>query len=153
MKTVRSAFIIMFSVCLSFGAFSCTKDNTKKIPNTDHGETPLSDIGIDKKYLSEGFISNDIYRVVIVSPKDASASEPEVLMDKAKKRARVSLERSLAANDIQSDRNVKAEILILIEQNGRMTKKEFEHNRYDVYYFDITKKNMLNYLKIISTQK
>lgn len=114
-------------------------------------EVPLADLDIEKKYLAEGFITGDLYRVVIVSPKEVSA-DMDALKTRATNRARVSLERSLAAENIVCDRNMKAAILTIIDRSGQMVKKEIENSRYTVYYFDITRKNIKGYFKNISSQ-
>jgi hypothetical protein len=145
--------IFMLMSCMAFMHSSCKKDNVINHHEGNNGEIPLSDSGIDKKYLAEGFITGDLYRVVIISPKDAGAADLDNIADRAKKRARVSLEQSLTASNIPRDRNTRAEILLLIDANGRLEKKDFETPKYDIYYFDISRKNLKNYLKNVSSQK
>jgi hypothetical protein len=148
MKKTIFARIMLIAVIVALQTMSCTKKNNM----VDDGEISLSDINIEKKYLAEGFISGDLFRVVIVTLKDSGA-ELGSIRSRAKNRARVSLERSLTEDNIPSDRNMKAEILNIIEQNGHLARKDIEHRRYNVYYFDVTKKNMKNYLKNISSQR
>ena len=152
MKKAIFACIMLCAAVVVLQTPSCTKKSTRN-NMVDDGKISLSDINIEKKYLAEGFISGDLFRVVIVAPKDSSAAELDVIMKKAKNRARVSLEQILAEENIPSDRNMKAEILNLIEQNGQLARKDIEHKRFNVYYFDVTKKNMKNYLKNISSQR
>jgi hypothetical protein len=130
---------------------SCTKEITKTGGNSGE-EIPLSDLDIEKKYLAEGFITGDLYRIVIVSPKEAS-TDTAALTTRATNRARVSLERSLAAENIECDRNMKTAILNLIDRSGQLVEKEIENSRYTVYYFDITRKNIKGYFKNISSQR
>ena len=152
MKKTIFACIMLIAAVVALQTLSCTKKSARN-NMVDDGEISLSDINIEKKYLAEGFISGDLFRVVIVAPKDSGVAELGSIRSRAKNRARVSLERSLAEENIQSDRNMKAEILNLIEQNGQLARKDIEHRRYNVYYFDVTKKNMKNYLKNISSQR
>jgi superfamily I DNA and/or RNA helicase len=149
MKKTIFARIMLIAIIAALQTLSCTKKNNM----VDDGEISLSDTNIEKKYLAEGFISEDLFRVVIVTLKDSGAAEPGSIKSRAKNRARVSLERSLAEDNIPSDRNMKAEILNIIEQNGHLFRKDIEHRRYNVYYFDVTKKNMKNYLRNISSQR
>jgi hypothetical protein len=150
-KNIIVILMLMFSMVLLQS--SCKKDNIINNHDGNNGEIPLSDSGIDKKYLAEGFISGDLYRVVIVTPKEADAADMDAITARARKRARVSLEQSLAAINIPRDRNTRAEILKVIDTNGRLEKKDFETVKYDIYYFDISKKNLKNYLKNASTQR
>ena len=151
----RSSFIIFPAVFLLASAvISCTKpiarDDTKKLP--DDGSVSVEGNDIDKRYLTEGFITDDLFRVVIISPKDSGSSDLDGLKNKAKKRARVSIERNLIAENITCDRNTRAEILNLVENNGQLSRKDIDHKRYDVYYFDIKKRNMKNVLRNASPQ-
>jgi hypothetical protein len=131
-------------VCLS-----CSKE---KIKPDGGNEIPLSELDIEQKFLAEGFITNDLYRVVIVSPKDA-AQDAGALRTRASNRARVSLERSLSAENIECDRAVKTAVLNLIERSGQLVQKEIGSTRYSVYYFDITRKNIRGYFKNVSSQR
>jgi hypothetical protein len=153
MKKSSVPVSILITAVIAFTPLACSK-NTKK----DDGPKPDTDISLDsvdieKKYLTEGFISNDLYRVVIISPKEAGQGDMEYIQNKAKKRARVSMEQTLAGSNIPVDRNTRAEILNLVNQNGQLSRKDIEHRRYNVFYYDITKKNMKNYLKNAATQK
>ena len=130
---------------------SCTKEVTRD-NGTSELDLPLSDLDIEKKFLEEGFITDDLYRIVMVTTKDASY-DMDALKTRAENRARVSLERCLAAENIPGDRNIKAAILNLIDRSGQLIKKDIEHKRYNVFYFDITRKNMVNYFKNIASQR
>jgi hypothetical protein len=149
MKKKILASIALITTVMALQSLSCTKKSAR----IDNGEIPLTDTNIEKKYLAEGFITGDLFRVVIVAPKDSGAPELTAIRNRAKNRARVSLERSLAGENIPSDRNMRAEILNLIEHNGQLARKDIEHSRYNVYYFNVTKKNMKNYLKNITSRK
>lgn len=155
MNISKSSLIILLFICLVLPFASCKKNNTRDDgkKNGADNDISLSDVDIEKKYLIEGFISPDIYRIVIVTPKNTNNADQDSIKNRAKKRARVSLERNLQDSNTTVDRNIKAEILNLIEQNGQFNQKDIEHKRYDVYYFEIKKKNMKNYLKNMCSQK
>lgn len=143
-----SAILVIVAAAL-LQPLSCARKTTR----IDDGEIPLTDLTIEKKYLLEGFITADLFRVVIVAPKDAGASDLPAIRNRAKNRALVSLERSLADENIRIDANMKAEILNLIQQNGQLARKDIGHSRYHAYYLIITKKNLKNYLKNVSSRK
>ncbi|OHD64823.1 MAG: hypothetical protein A2176_10935 [Spirochaetes bacterium RBG_13_51_14] len=150
MKTKTSRVCALMVIVFGLASLLCA---TNRRTDPTSGDVPLSDVGIEKKYLTEGFISSDRYRVVVISPKETEVPDRAAIEQTARKRARVSLERSLASGDNQCDRNTSAEIINLIERNGRLSKKEIDNTRYDVYYFVITKKNMKEYLKNIPSQR
>jgi hypothetical protein len=141
------------AVCIA-AAFSCLSCAKEAVRDNGTGgiEPSYSDLGIEKKFLDEGFITDDLYRVVMITTTEGSL-DMETLKTRASNRARVSLERCLTSENIQCDRNVKAAILILIDRSGQLTKKEIEHKRYNVFYFDITRKNMINYFRGIASQR
>ncbi|MBN1496318.1 MAG: hypothetical protein JXA07_06085 [Spirochaetes bacterium] len=152
MNGIKIFIITMVATTAAFAQFSCTKNN-KKLDATQAEEVPLSEVDIEKKYLSEGFISPDLYRTVIVMTKVSSTAAPDAVLHKAKKRAQVSLERCMNTTGTPADRNIRAEILTLIEQNGDLSKKDISHQRYDVFYFDIVKNNLKNHLKNMATAR
>jgi hypothetical protein len=151
-KTLFTCGILLVAV-MSTITLSCSKGTTKKNGPAPDNDISLDNIDIEKKYLAEGFITSDLYRVVIVSPKEAGAADMDAVQNKAKKRARISIEQNLAGSNIPCDRNTKAEILNLINNNGQLSKKDIDHQKYNVFYYDITKKNMKNYLKNIASQR
>jgi hypothetical protein len=154
-KMMLHAVCVICAVAV-LAAVSCTREKVKPNNNSNINnggqDVPLSELDIDKKFLAEGFITGDLYRVVIVSPQEA-ATDMDALKTRAMNRARVSLERSLSAESIESDRTVKTAILNLIERSGALVKKDIENSRYAVYYFDITRKNIKGYFKNISSQR
>lgn len=149
MKKSGPAAILLIAAAILLQSPSCTKKSAR----IDDGDLPLSDVAIEKKYLAEGFISPDLFRVVIVATKDSSASELTAIRNRAKNRALVSLERSLIEENIRIDANMKAEILNLVQQSGQLARKDVGHSRYHVYYYNITKNNLKKYLKNISFRK
>jgi len=147
----RTFRVILSLSLLGLAGIRCARQQSKDTLPTVDGTNSLSNIDIDKKYLNEGFISDEIFRVVIISTKNIDTSEIENIKNKAKIRARLSLERILMTNNINYDRNTKAGIINLIEKNGLLFKKDMDHKRYDVYYFEITKKNLKSSLKNFSS--
>ncbi len=145
-------FLIIPVIALS--SLSCSKGTTKNNEIKNDTEISLDSVDIERKYLDEGFITSDLYRVVIISPKEAGmADDIETVTKKAKKKARLAIEYDLSGSNIQCDRNTRAEIINLINQNGQLSKKDIEHRRYNVFYYDIIRKNMKNYLKSIASQR
>ncbi len=150
---IKMTRLALAAVCIAAAlcCLSCAKE-TVRDNGAGNVEPSYSDLGLEKKFLEEGFITDDLYRVVMITPADA-AMDLEALKTRAANRARVSLERCLTSENIQSDRNIQAAILILIERNGSLIKKEIEHKRYNVFYFDIARKNMMNYFKGMASQR
>ncbi|MBN2160518.1 MAG: hypothetical protein JW807_14075 [Spirochaetes bacterium] len=144
--------IPLISLLTAFSLF-CSKESRKADVPAGGGDLSLNEIDIDKKYLSEGFLSDNLYRVVIVTLKESGSPDIDLIRAKARKRALVSLERSLAADDVSFDRNTRAGILDLVRNNAKLERQDIEHKRYEVYYFDIKKSHMKNYLKNISSER
>jgi hypothetical protein len=148
-KTMHACLWIICAVALMIA--SCAKETVKNNGNSGD-EIPFSELDIEQKFLAEGFISDDLYRVVIVTPRESVNVDTASIKTRAVNRARVSLERSLVADNIPCDRNTKAAILLLIDRSGQLISKDIEHKRYVVYYFDITRKNMKNYFKNLAAK-
>lgn len=132
---------------------ACVRDGgtTARPPDNDIPDIPIESIDIDRRYLTEGFIGNRLHRVVIVVPR-GSGNDPESLSRKGELRSRVTMERSLCAENIPVTRNTRAAILRLIESNGILKKTDIEHGRYDIYYYDVTRENIQKYLKNASLE-
>jgi hypothetical protein len=131
----------------------CVRDDGTNVRPPDNGEIdiPIESIDIDRRYLTEGFIGNRLHRVVIVTLR-GSGNDADVLSKKGALRSRVTMERSLCAESIPVTRNTRAAILRLIESNGMLRKTEIEHGRYDIYYYDVTRDNIRQYLKNASLE-
>ena len=131
---------------------ACVRDGGTVRPPEETGiDIPLEAIDIDRRYLAEGFIGNRTYRVVIVTPK-GSSTPLDALARKGSLRSRVSMERALGEEEIPVTRNTRAVILRLIEDGGRLRKTEIEHEKYDIYYFDVTRENIRQHLKSASCE-
>lgn len=153
MKKSLLPVIILIIAIIAILPITCTRGTVKNNGSKTDKEISLDSVDIEKKYLTEGFISSDLYRVVIVTPKETGQYELDAIQNKARKRAQVSIEKNLSGSDIPWDRNTRAAIINLINQNGQLSKKDIDHSRFSVFYYDITRKNMKNYLKSVATQK
>ncbi|MBN2079125.1 MAG: hypothetical protein JW838_09160 [Spirochaetes bacterium] len=132
---------------------ACVRDGGTTVhpADNDGADIPLEAVDIDKRYLTEGFIGTRIHRVVIVTPR-GSAHSVDAITRKGALRSRVSMERSLGAENIPVTRNTRAAILRLIEDRGTLRKTDIEHGRYDIYYYDVTRENIRKYLKNASLE-
>ncbi len=150
-KGMIAVIPLLFAIALIHS--SCAREKQVIAPPPEDVDIPLNSTDIEKKYLSEGFIGSDLYRVVIVRPKGDTGSGLETIKKRASIRARVSMERTLIEEDVQCNRNTRAALLSLIEENGMLKKTDIEHSRYDIYYFDIQRTNMKQYLKRVSSER
>ncbi len=140
--TLVPALIIL----VAFGCAGRQETNTR--PGNDANASINTD-DLDKKFLHEGFITDEIFRVVIIAAKEPGNIQE--IQNRARIRARVSLERMLSAEN-KNYKSSKAGIINLIENNGALYKQDLGHRRYEVYYFDIRKTDLRNSLKNIGSQ-
>ncbi|OHD70128.1 MAG: hypothetical protein A2W19_04895 [Spirochaetes bacterium RBG_16_49_21] len=148
---IRRALLIL----MAFGLYAsgCSAPTPKNAQPCDDAAAFPDSPNAKKKYLAEGFISDEIFRIVIVSPKDKGDPDMENIKNRAKRRMCASLEGNLSAYGNNIGKNAKTEIDNLIEKNGRLAKKDVDSQRYNVYYFDIVKKDLKSYLKNISCER
>ncbi len=135
--------VFVLACLVVVAAVSCktvTRDNGTK---TDDKSFVTGDI--EKKYLAEGFIDKNIYRIVIVNPKNDGTPQSDI-KSKSMKRAISSLEKFIQDSDKKSDANTRANLLRLMESNGSFYKKNVEKYANDVYYFDIKKDNIKKFI-------
>jgi len=147
---IMSIALFCFTVSIS-ACISCSTDN-KTDGKTDGKNGKTGKLVIDsnelkKKYLSEGFISGDVFRIVIMAPKNDSTNSLSELEEKAKKRANSTLQNYLASENKTINQNVKAGILNLINNNGTFSQKEMEWDNNNIFYFEINKENLKKQVK------
>jgi hypothetical protein len=125
--------------------FSCkTKpviDDKKDIKPYNKKNTTL-----DKEFLKEGFINNDIFRVVIVTEKNDCSTSDNEISDMAKKRSTAILKNYIISQNRVYDTNANAAILNLISDNGKMIQKKSDCTENRVYYLDIRTPDIKNYI-------
>lgn len=157
--TIYRLQIIMMTI-LSFAFIvSCSKPMQKPgqedLPQkNDIEQTQDSDssarIPFDEKYLREGFITNDEFRVVIVIASEDESTSDDEIKEKAKNRAFVTLQKFLRSNNRSVDKNTNAELLNLINTKGSFVRKGFEGYKDNVYYLEIKRENLILHLKKIT---
>jgi hypothetical protein len=132
---------VSISACISCSTENKTDGKNAGIDGKT-GKLIIDSNELKKKYLSEGFISGDIFRIVIMAPKNDSTNNLSELEEKAKKRANSTLQNYLASENKTINQNVKAGILDLINNNGTFSQKEMEWDNNNIFYFEINKENL-----------
>lgn len=103
------------------------------------------------EFEKEGFISADLYRIVIVEPEGGAgiaAAEKTARM-----RALSSLQKYLQSKDMVVDQNVTARLLALIDESGRLGRSTSNGGGRCVYYFDIERPRLADYVLSISRKR
>ena len=139
---IRNTFhaVFLFAISLSFFFFnSCTK---KVVVQKDEGVNQIKPMDNYREYEKEGFITNDLFRVVIVEPKGGKESDRKEIQKTAERRALSSMEKYLVENGIMDDRNAKAVLLNLIGDNGKLKEAPLESATRTVYLFDVEKPDL-----------
>ncbi len=134
-KTVIYALLI--SICFIYG--SCS-ENIKK--NNDVPKIIENNNTLTKEYLREGFISKDIFRIVIVEPKREKNDGRNYIIKTAKRRAFVSLQKYITANNAKIDNNINASLLNLVEECGTLKSADINHKTRRVHLFEIKKSSL-----------
>ena len=99
-----------------------------------------------REYFKEGFISREVYRVVIVEPRDETGFSKSEIEKKAKKRTLISLQKYLMTKEGTINQNVNAALLNLIEESGTLQDSPEKQETRDVYLFEIKKDNLKRYV-------
>ena len=103
------------------------------------------------EFEKEGFISADLYRIVIVEPE--GGAEISATEKTARMRALSSLQKYLQSNDMVVDQNVTARLLALIDESGRLRTSTASDGGRCVYYFDIERPRLADYVLSISRKR
>lgn len=157
-KNILLTLSALSIVCLF--STSCSKKiitplNEKKSPRSENidkttGKNIKKKNDLEKKYLSEGFVEKDTFRVIILVPKDSSCKDQATIKYRAEKRAEASLQKFLVSKGRVIDQNTRAEILNLINNHGKLIPRNIPCRGSNVFYFDIQKKHLKRHLKKIT---
>ncbi len=157
------AYTVAACLISSLAIIGCTRNISKEISkdvtiqkNTSEEFTeikPPARKTLSKKYLSEGFIGSDIFRVIILAPVEECDNGFTEIQYRAKKRAEASLQKFLISKDRIIDQNARAGILNLINNFGEFHAKDIHCEGNNVFYFDIQKNNLKRHLKKISQSR
>lgn len=129
------------------------KDTTKET-TAENDEDAVSASGqLNEKYLREGFISGDLFRVVIVTAANDPSESMEQIEEKARQRAFVSMQRFIQSEDRPVNQNTKAEILNVINANGVFKKKDFRGYKDQIYYLEVQQENLKRHLSSMAERR
>lgn len=130
--------IILLCIIIAGTSLYCSSEKIKK----DDGRQNNTVL----EYEHEGFIGENVYRIVIVVPHYILESKQSDIEKTARMRALSSLQKYLASQDKQVDHNITAELLSLIEKNGNLSTGHSMSKSRDIYYYDIKKERLKEYL-------
>ena len=151
---IKKLFISLFYIILFIIFNSCTtKKGIKEVTPISQGKEPLKGTINKQKFQREGFITRDIYRVVIVQPNIGNKYNMKSLIKIAKRKTYTSLQNYLLENDIRINRNTQVRIINLINANGKLIKIDMGRKSSDTYIYEITKKNLKQHIKNLSKNK
>ncbi len=143
----RSLFIFSAVILVMV---SCKKKQVKEDGSGGNGPVTNNVEKIDKKYLTEGFLSRSLFRSVIIATREECEEGISRIEEKSRNRALVSLQKYIQSTGQYTGANSRARLLDLINRNGKFSPLKKECGRNNIYYFDIEKENLKGHLKRIS---
>jgi len=146
--------IAIFTIIPMLLIFSCSK-KVKKDEDLTGKKDPVEkteerDARLDKKYMKEGFISNNTFRVIILATLEECENDITGIEEKARKRAIATLQKLLISKNRIVDNNVRTEILNIVNRYGNLKNKDIRCGNNNVFFFDIEKNNLSQYLMKIT---
>ncbi|HOS40114.1 MAG TPA: hypothetical protein PLG31_10295 [Spirochaetota bacterium] len=135
------------AIAASLALSHCSTKSTSAVTKPTHGgNASLSDRDIlPAEYQREGFISKDLYRIVIVSPAD-ECPDMGYVEKNARQRAFMSLQKHLESRNKIVDQNTRARLLNLINEKGTVKNLECRDEKRKAFVFEIEMKNLGQYL-------
>ena len=152
-KTLFSLFIVTTSIVL----FSCSSTNKKDVTDvkktiTDENNS-VTEIGIDKEYLKEGFIDNNTFRVIILSSSTNCDFPKEEVLKKSRKRALATLSKFLISKNRIVNSNTKAKLKQLIHNNGTLLKIKKNCDKGITFAFNIESRHLKSQISDIAPKR
>jgi hypothetical protein len=130
MNNPQKIFCPVLSIVLL--VFSCTKTTEIRDTPQNQQNKPV----LIEQYEQEGFLSKDLYRVIIVKPFGSTMTNDE-LEKQVKSKAIASLKKYITSNQKNLTANTNAEILNLINNSG--TIREYSDSTRKLFILDIAK--------------
>ena len=112
-------------------------------------ETKIIQPLYDPQYEKEGFVSKNVYRVVIVADQNIGEEDMDIVKDQAKKRLLSSLQKYIHSQNKTVSQNTTAHLLNLIDSSGTLMKQDKFTVKSSVFFFDINKDNIKRYVDSI----
>lgn len=136
--------IMIFISCLS-----CTK----KAIISERGRADENTAADPLSYEMEGFITNNVFRVVIVEPRGVPARDIKAIQGIGERRAHCSMRKYLMENGGADARNADAILLNLISEHGKLKDSPDKFETRIVYFFDVEKPDLKVYLNGVARAK
>lgn len=142
-RILMAALVFLFTT--SF-LLQCTK------AQRNNGDTiPVNETLLVREYLKEGFISEDVFRVVIVIPQ-GSNDDITSIEKRAKQRALMSLQKYLTSQNMTVDQKTRTKLLHLTK-GGTLTKRDDTCETRQVYLFQINRRNLKHHVDSIPLRR
>src|SRR5512138_1178439 len=117
-----SCICLLFSMCGTNQPQNGTKQPDVKKPADNTTDKPDF-----RHYEKEGFITKDIFRVIVVQPFDSSTSDSDI-EKQARNKAISSLKKHIVSVGLMPEANADAELINLINDSGKiMTIEDSDH--------------------------
>lgn len=129
-------WLILFFLIAVIPLMNC---KTSSDSNTDENGT------LNKEFKKEGFINNNEFRIVIVVPAE-SDEDISSIEKTAKHRAFMSFQKFLRSQNRVVKQSIRAKILNLINQHGRLSEDKAQSKTRKVYFFEVKKDNLKHYI-------
>jgi hypothetical protein len=135
---MKKLTLIILSAACAVSVLACKKEQVKTSGANE--ETVQTDL---RQFETEGFISRDCFRVIIVQPADSTSSIADI--DKqARTKAFLSLKRYITSSGKTLGQNADAGILNIIQENGKLT--PYKDAARTIYVLEISKSGCKSYV-------
>jgi hypothetical protein len=109
-----------------------TPPDGKKTTDTTTKETDF------RHYEKEGFISKDLFRIIVIQPFDSSLKDTDI-EKQARNKALSSLKKHIASTGTIPGSKTDAELINLINDNGKINRVEDREHSRTLFVLDIEK--------------
>lgn len=141
---------VFFSLAICCSIIVCKSS----VQQQNSGKSIKGDDLLKEEFSREGFISRDLFRVVIVKPSEAEGNHILQVEKLGKKRAYMTLKNYLLSNERIVTPNVNAQLLNLVNNFGKI--KCYEKDTCltrKVFFYEIEKENIQGYIDRIAQHR
>ena len=141
----KTAILMCAMLCITM-FISCKKEQIKtgnNISTKDTVVTPKNDL---KQFEQEGFISKDLFRIIVVRPAGSDTSDEDI-QKQAQNKTLASLKRYITSTGKMLQPNSDAQLLNLISGYGKLTPHDDADAKRTIFVEEISKPGLKSYVE------
>jgi len=140
----------MTLVTISILFLGCNSTQKNEIEKFQKNKITSQKETTNKEFMKEGFINNNTFRVIILSPFNNCEYSKDKILKKGEKRALVTLSKFLISKNRVVNSNTRIKLTNLIKSHGHLEKISDNCEKDVIFSFNVKANNLKSLIKNIA---